>query len=101
MQTLFWDLFGYGDPEDGAVIVSNVNVSAGSANNTIVLEVGPIVRHQVAETVGFALHGIYHIIVIIVLLNMVIAMMAVSYNKIEVRTLQYIYIYILRRGPYV
>ena len=43
-----------------------------------------VVKHKVTEAVGYTLLGAYHLVVVIVFLNMLIAMMANSYNSIEV-----------------
>jgi hypothetical protein len=43
-----------------------------------------IIKHKLIEAVGYFLIAFYHIIVVIVLLNMLIAMMANSYNEIYV-----------------
>lgn len=42
-------------------------------------------RYLVAESVGRALYGIFTIVMVIVLLNMLIAMITNSFQKIEVR----------------
>ena len=84
-KTLFWDLFGYGDVSDVDVVVGNVNVTQYLNDTTkTVLAQGPLVKHTLTEWVGFGLYGTYHMFVIIVLLNMLIAMMANSYNVVEV-----------------
>ena len=63
MGTLFWALFGL--PDISIVSLGGVN-------------------HQFTETVGQLLYGVYHIIAIVVLLNVLIAMMSNTYTRVEV-----------------
>lgn len=60
---MFWSLFGLGDPR---------NVTLGPYHN------------QLTETFGLLLYGAYHIASIIVLLNMLVASMTQSFERILV-----------------
>ena len=79
-KTLFWDLFGYGDPENADVVVSNTcpppNVDVQCFNTS---------EHNFTEAVGFTIYGVYHIVAIIILLNMLIALMSNTLSRIQVR----------------
>lgn len=63
MSTLFWALFGL--PEMNIVDIRGVD-------------------HEFTETVGLMLYAAYHVIAIVVLLNVLIAMMSNTYTRIEV-----------------
>lgn len=63
--TVFWAIFGLGDSQ---------NVLLEPFNNNLTLYF------------GYFLYGIWHVLSIIVLLNMLIAMMAKSYEDILVNT---------------
>jgi transient receptor potential cation channel subfamily C protein 4 len=60
---MFWSLFGLGDPD---------NVTLGNYKNDL------------TETFGNLLYGTYHIASILVLLNMLVASMTQSFEKILV-----------------
>ena len=76
IKTLFWDIFGYGDPEHADVVVTNQCPEPNPCYNTS--------EHQFTEAVGFSIYGMYHIIVIIILLNMLIALMSNTFSRIKV-----------------
>jgi hypothetical protein len=81
-KTLFWNIFGYGDvPQDGDIIVDNM-FQSNRTNGTLLQN--PVIKHKFLEGIGYFLLGFFHIIVIVVLINMLIAMMSNSYNKITV-----------------
>ena len=63
MATLFWALFGLPDLE--------------------ILDLKGI-NHVFTEFIGTALYAAYHVIAIVVLLNVLIAMMSNTYTRIEV-----------------
>ncbi|CAH1777258.1 unnamed protein product [Owenia fusiformis] len=73
-RTLFWNLFGYGEPEYADIVVTN------TFNNTLIV---PMRKHHFTEGVGYLLYAGYHVIVVTVLLNMLIAMMSNSLNEIQ------------------
>ena len=62
-MTLFWALFGLGQPDD------------------MVLET---FNNPLTENIGRVLYMVYHFICIIILLNMLVASMTQSYEKILV-----------------
>ena len=71
-KTLFWTLFNYEGPENADIVVGNEH----NPNVTV--------KHKMTEGFGYALYGAYNVVCVIVLLNMLIAMMAHSYEAIEV-----------------
>ena len=64
-RTVFWSLFGRGEPDA---------VRLGSYNNSL------------TEDVGYIIYGIYNIVMVTVLINMLIAMMTRSFTNIAVST---------------
>ena len=83
-KRLFWDLFNYGNEENANLVAGNdgaytmFNVTNGNMTGEF------FTSHRLTEIIGYIMYGAYHITVIVVLLNMLIAMMANSYNNIEV-----------------
>ena len=67
-------MFNYGKPENADIVVGNED------NHNITVE------HKLTEATGYLLYGGYNVISVIVLLNMLIAMMANSYEVIQVST---------------
>lgn len=61
-KTLFWAIFGLSEVKS---VVININ-------------------HKFIENIGYVLYGVYNIIMVIVLLNMLIAMFNSSFQEIEV-----------------
>jgi hypothetical protein len=61
---MFWAMFALGAP-------NHVNL-------------GPVFFVPFTETMGFLFYGLFHIATLIILLNMLIAMMAKSYERILV-----------------
>ena len=66
-RTVFWSLFGRGEPDA---------VKLGSYNNSL------------TEDVGYIIYGIYNIVMVTVLINMLIAMMTRSFTNIAVSRLE-------------
>lgn len=62
-KTLFWAIFGLSEVKS---VVINID-------------------HKFIENIGYVLYGVYNIIMVIVLLNMLIAMFNSSFQEIEVR----------------
>lgn len=48
------------------------------------------IDHKFIENIGYVLYGVYNIIMVIVLLNMLIAMFNSSFQEIEVRLIVHI-----------
>ena len=65
MATLFWALFGL--PDMNIVNLSRANID-----------------HTFTQTVGNFLYATYHVVSIVVLLNVLIAMMSNTYTRVEV-----------------
>lgn len=63
-KTVFWALFGLTDHD--------------------VVELGNGYNSSFTERVGYFIFGLYNIVTVIVLLNMLIAMMSRSFSKIQV-----------------
>lgn len=49
------------------------------------------IDHKFIENIGYVLYGVYNIIMVIVLLNMLIAMFNSSFQEIEVRLVVHIF----------
>jgi hypothetical protein len=87
------NIFGYGEARtDADIVVSTYHKSGVNKtylNDNITREDkdgtdGEVINHKFMEAVGHFLIAFYHIIVVIVLLNMLIAMMANTYDEIYV-----------------
>lgn len=68
-KTLFWAIFGLSEVKS---VVINID-------------------HKFIENIGYVLYGVYNIIMVIVLLNMLIAMFNSSFQEIEVHLHTYKY----------
>lgn len=68
-KTLFWAIFGLSEVR--SVVIT--------------------INHKFIENTGYVLYGVYNIIMVIVLLNMLIAMFNSSFQEIEVRLYDHIY----------
>ena len=75
-ETYFWDIFGYGKENYGDIIVK-FNGTTGT----------DVPEHNLTEFVGYLIIASYYIIAVVVLLNMLVGMMANSFNSIAVSTL--------------
>ncbi|XP_054709431.1 short transient receptor potential channel 4-like [Uloborus diversus] len=69
-KTLFWAIFGMGEPDFAQIVVASRNESEPK-------------EHLFTEGVGYSLWGFYHMVTVVVLLNMLIAMMTESYQNIQ------------------
>lgn len=72
-KTLFWAIFGLSEVKS---VVINID-------------------HKFIENIGYVLYGVYNIIMVIVLLNMLIAMFNSSFQEIEVHFLLHSLIFFL------
>lgn len=70
-KTLFWATFGIAEADDADIIVN------GNFSNSTVPE------HIFTESIGYFLWGSYHLLTVVVLLNMLVAMMAESYERVK------------------
>lgn len=69
-KSLFWAIFGMAEPDFAQILVSDKNnISTG--------------EHFFTEGVGYTLWGLYHLVTVVILLNMVIAMMTESYQRVQ------------------
>ena len=78
-KTLFWNIFGKGGPSDADVVVTNV------CFNDTEMPCMDVNKHAITEGTGYFLYGLYHLIMVVVLLNMLIALMANVLTKIQVQ----------------
>ena len=78
VKSLFWTMFGYGDLDWLAIVVDN-----RCRNHTEICY--DVTQHSLTEFVGHFLYGMYHVGIILVLLNMLIAMMSNSLTQTQVR----------------
>ncbi|XP_022656458.1 short transient receptor potential channel 5-like isoform X2 [Varroa destructor] len=72
LKSLFWGIYAMGSPTDADLVVSQ---NIGSADR--------ILKHYFTEAVGYGLWALFHILTVIVLLNMLIAMMSDSFQRIQ------------------
>ena len=79
-RTVFWSVFGRGE------------------TNVVTLNK---YENHVTEDFGYLLYGFYNVIMVTVLINMLIAMMARSYQAIAVRLSIVIYIFTSFHSGYV
>jgi hypothetical protein len=73
-------MFGYGDMDDVMVIVGNT-----CSNSTE--SCYPYNKHTYTHGVALFLYGMFHIIIVVIMLNMVIATMSNTLNQTQVRVL--------------
>lgn len=73
--SLFWSMFG--QVSIGDISVKTPEVDGGSGNLPVEKSTA------IVESVGMFLFGIYHVVIIIVLINMLIAMMSHSFEDIQ------------------
>ncbi|XP_077534802.1 short transient receptor potential channel 3-like isoform X1 [Haemaphysalis longicornis] len=73
LKYLFWALYELGTPEYADIVVSGDATRPGAK----------LITHNFTEFIGYALWGIYHIVSVVVLLNVLIAMMTNSFQKVQ------------------
>lgn len=73
-KVLFWGLFGMSSQDAGAVVIENLPNEEGT------LDV--IVTHDFTQAVGLSLFAIYTVLQVIILLNMLVAVMSNSYQRV-------------------
>ncbi|XP_013380847.2 short transient receptor potential channel 5 [Lingula anatina] len=73
-KTLFWAIFGLSPVDSAKVVISN----QGTNGSHIVAN-----EHSFTEGVGYVLFAVFNIIVVIVLINLLIAMMSHSFQKVQ------------------
>ena len=80
-KSLFWNIFGYGDPAYAAVVVDNTcpNDDETACYNAT--------YHDFTEGTGYFVYGTYQLIMLTVLMNMMIALMSDTFAKIQVPAL--------------
>ena len=72
-------MFGYGDPSYTNVIVDN---TCGPDNQTVACH--DVNTHKFTEGTGSFLYALYHILLVLILLNMLIAVMVNAMVSIQV-----------------
>ena len=77
VKSLFWSMFGYGDLGWLTVVVDN-----RCRNRTGICH--DVTQHIFTEGTGHFLFGMYNVLIVIILLNMLIAMMSDSLVQIQV-----------------
>lgn len=60
-----------GEPDFAQIVVGNASINSGD-------------EHLFTEGVGYTLWGFYHMVTVVILLNMLIAMMTESYQRVQV-----------------
>lgn len=79
-NNLFWAIFGKGEPHFADIYNCQNVTNVETLDNTIVDEN----RHYFTEAIGYGMWGMYHFIACLVILNMLIGMMAESYQRVQV-----------------
>jgi hypothetical protein len=103
-KTLFWHIFGYGEADDADLYVRSVNIGEEdrhkicdptldlterkisinklnqTLNGTFFLQDK---NHQPTEMMGYMILGGYHIVTVVILLNILIAMLNSIYVEIQ------------------
>ena len=82
--SLFWSMFGL-------ITVDSVEIKYPQKNKGQVSSFpGGMYTHatSIVENVGMLLFALYHVVIIIVLINMLIAMMSHSFEDIQVSTIR-------------
>ena len=72
-------MFGHGGPEYTHIVVSDQLLEVDN-NHTVRIPN----FHGVTETVGHSLYAVYNAVSLIILVNLLIAMMTHSYEKVQV-----------------
>ncbi|KAF8784880.1 Short transient receptor potential channel 4 like protein [Argiope bruennichi] len=75
-KNLFWAIFGMGEPDFAQIVVGNMSMNGSNITNEDH-------EHLFTEGVGYTLWGFYHMVTVVVLLNMLIAMMTESYQRVQ------------------
>ncbi|CAL1261674.1 unnamed protein product [Larinioides sclopetarius] len=75
-KNLFWAIFGMGEPDFAQIVVGNMSINGSNYTNDDH-------EHLFTEGVGYTLWGFYHMVTVVVLLNMLIAMMTESYQRVQ------------------
>ncbi|GIZ03698.1 short transient receptor potential channel 4 [Caerostris extrusa] len=78
-NNLFWAIFGKGEPYF-ADIYNCQNKTNGQFFGEITVDEN---RHYFTEAIGYGMWGMYHFIACLVILNMLIGMMAESYQRVQ------------------
>ena len=78
-RTLFWDLFGFGSRDDPLLYVDNQCTSSSSVPCP-----SPGPEHVLTENMGFVLYGLFHLVMLTTMLNMLIGMMGNTLGRIQV-----------------
>ena len=79
-RTLFWVIFGYGEVEYADIVVDNTCDGLDPTFN----ETCGVASHKFTEGTGYFLWGLYHLLMVATLLNMLIGLMANTLNHIQV-----------------
>ncbi|GFS47584.1 short transient receptor potential channel 5 [Trichonephila inaurata madagascariensis] len=78
-NNLFWAIFGKGEPHFADIYNCQNKTNEESMEEIIIDEN----RHYFTEAVGYGMWGMYHFIACLVILNMLIGMMAESYQRVQ------------------
>ena len=73
---LYWSFFGYSDTETPEIILPEVKVQIGNETVNVYNE------HQVTENFGYILYAAFHLMGVVVLINIFIAILANVYSAV-------------------
>ncbi|XP_035231950.1 short transient receptor potential channel 5-like [Stegodyphus dumicola] len=79
-NNLFWAIFGKGEPHFASIHNCRNMTSGGSLVDEVMVDEN---KHYFTEAIGYGMWGMYHFIACLVLLNMLIGMMAESYQRVQ------------------
>ncbi|KAF8784882.1 Transient-receptor-potential-like protein like [Argiope bruennichi] len=79
-NNLFWAIFGKGEPHFADIYNCQNKTNGEVSMDEIIIDEN---RHYFTEAVGYGMWGMYHFIACLVILNMLIGMMAESYQRVQ------------------
>ncbi|CAL1261675.1 unnamed protein product [Larinioides sclopetarius] len=79
-NNLFWAIFGKGEPHFADIYNCQNKTNGKVSMDEIITDEN---RHYFTEAVGYGMWGMYHFIACLVILNMLIGMMAESYQRVQ------------------
>ncbi|GBL75435.1 Transient receptor potential-gamma protein [Araneus ventricosus] len=79
-NNLFWAIFGKGEPHFADIYNCQNKTNGKVSMDEITIDEN---RHYFTEAVGYGMWGMYHFIACLVILNMLIGMMAESYQRVQ------------------
>ncbi|KAG8178568.1 hypothetical protein JTE90_004496 [Oedothorax gibbosus] len=79
-NNLFWAIFGKGEPHFADIYNCQNTTNVESSLDKTAIDEN---RHYFTEAIGYGMWGMYHFIACLVILNMLIGMLAESYQRVQ------------------